>query len=83
MNKPENQILKFVGFTMMLITTIMFYNHLYTAYSNPGFFTVVYFDYFGEGFFELVFFTLAIPLILFAYLHEYIETREIIRRSKK
>ena len=81
MNRTEIQIIKLAGFTMMLVATIMFYNHLYTASTNPGFYTTVYFDYFGEGLFELVFFTLAIPLILFAYVSEYIDTKKMIKEN--
>lgn len=64
----------------MLISTIMFYNHLFTAAYNPGFFTVVYFDYFGEGLIELIMFTIFIPFILIAL---FLETREVIKYGRK
>jgi len=83
MNKAETQIIKFAGFTMMLVACVMFYNHLINAATNPGFHTTVYFNYFGEGLFELTFFLLAIPLIAFSYLNEYLLTRKIIEETKK
>ena len=63
----------------MFITSIMFYNHLYTAYSNPGFFTVVYFDYFGEGTFELITFSIFLPFIGYTLFKE---IKEIIGVSR-
>jgi len=65
MNRKVYNIIKFAGFMFMIITTIMFYNHLFTAASNKKFFTMIYFDYFGEGQVELFFFVIAIPFILF------------------
>lgn len=61
--KGIDRIISVSGLLFMFITSVMFYNHLYTAFRNPGFFTVVYFDYFGEGMFELVVFSLFIPFI--------------------
>jgi len=65
MNRKLYNIIKFTGFMFMIITTFMFYNHLFTAAGNKKFFVHIYFDYLGEGQFELFFFTVAIPFILF------------------
>lgn len=65
MNKKLFNVIKFTGFVFMIVSTILFYNHLFTAANNPKFFTVVYFDMFGEGQLELFIFTIAIPFVLF------------------
>ena len=65
MNRKVFNVIKFTGFMFMIITTFMFYNHLFTAAGNKKFFTYVLFDYFNEAQIELLFFTVAIPFILF------------------
>ena len=65
MNRKVYNVIKFTGFMFMIITSFMFYNHLFTAAGNKKFFVHIYFDYLGEGQFELFFFTVAIPFILF------------------
>lgn len=65
MNRKIYNITKFTGFMFMIITTFMFYNHLFTAAGNKKFFVYVYFDFLNEGQIELFFFTVAIPFILF------------------
>jgi len=69
-NKDPTKILKFSGFLFMLVTTILFYQSLYVAAGNPGFFVVVYFDYFGEGLLELVLFTSFLPIIMYTIVQE-------------
>jgi len=63
--KPTTiNLIKYPGFTFMVVSTILFYNHLFTAATNPKFFVYVYFDMFSEGLFELMFFIVAIPFIV-------------------
>ena len=77
--KLIDRIITLSGLMFMFITSLMFYNHLYTAFRNPGFFTVVYFDYFGEGTLEIIVFTLFLPFIAFAI---YNQIKQIISRPK-
>jgi len=63
MKQTTINLLKYPGFIFMVISTILFYNHLITAATNSKFFVYVYFDFWGEGLFELVFFIIAIPFI--------------------
>jgi len=63
--KDPARLIKFTGTMFMLVTTILFYESLYVAAGNPGFFVVVYFNYFGEGMLELVVFTALIPFIVY------------------
>ena len=65
MNRKLYNIIKFSGFVFMIVTTFMFYNHLFTAVGNKKFFVHIYFDYFNEGALELLIFIVAIPFILF------------------
>lgn len=67
MNEKLSSILEYTGHAFTLIAAIMFYNHLYTAAGNPGFFVVVYFDFYGEATFELIFFTLCVPFIIYSF----------------
>ena len=71
------RIIKFAGIMFMFITSIMFYIHMYTAFSNPDFSVHIYFNHFGEGMFELLFFSMVFPLILFAFSYEYATTWRI------
>jgi hypothetical protein len=71
-----DRIISFSGLMFMFITSIMFYNHLFTAFRNPGFFTVVYFDYFGEGMFEIIVFSIFIPFIGYTMFKEVKENLE-------
>jgi len=76
------KIVKFSGTIFMFISALLFYNHLYTAFGNPGFYVVVYFDAFGEGMLEIVLFTFFIPFILFSVIMEFkgtIKSRESIK----
>lgn len=70
MNTKLFYTIKFTGFVFMIVSTILFYNHLFTAAGNPKFFVTVYFNLFGEGQFELFFFTIAIPFIAFTVIAE-------------
>ena len=79
MNEKVISVYKFTGIIFMTITSLMFYNHLYTAAGNPGFFVTVYFNYFGEGTMELIIFTLFLPFIVLAFL---IEAKEVIENGK-
>ena len=63
--KPTTiNLIKYPGFAFMVVSTILFYNHLFTAATNPKFFVTAYFDFYGEGLFELMFFIVAIPFIV-------------------
>ena len=75
-------ILKFAGTMFMGISTFLFYNHLLSAYFNPGFSVVVYFNYYAEGLFEIVLFLLLIPFIIFALLHSYLDVRYALEKYK-
>jgi len=63
MKRTTINLLKYPGFIFMVVSTILFYNHLFTAATNPKFFVYVYFNFFGEALFEFVFFIMAIPFI--------------------
>ena len=74
MKNDVKTIFKFSGFLFMLVSTILFYQSLYVAANNPGFFVIVYFDHFGEGLIELILFTAFIPIILYTIA---VEVREV------
>jgi len=87
MNRKTESILEFAGHIFTLVAAILFYNTLYVAAGNPGFFVVVYFDYFGEGTLELILFTLFIPFIMYSYIITYRRAlrigREQVHRKEK
>ena len=62
--------LRLSGIMWLTVSTMLFYNHLYTAARNPGFFVVVYFDHFGEGLLELILFSAFIPFIIYVLYDE-------------
>lgn len=66
----------------MAVCTVLFYNSLFVAYGNPGFFTWVYFDAFSEGLIELVIFILVIPFIALALVSEGLDLIKTIKASK-
>lgn len=68
--RDPTKLLRFSGILSMLITTILFYESLYVAAGNPGFFVTIYFDYYGEGLIELIVFTALLPLIGYAIIKE-------------
>jgi len=67
----------------MSVCTILFYNSLFVAYGNPGFFTWVYFDAFSEGFIELLIFILLIPFIGLAIVLEGFTMYQSIKHHNK
>ena len=77
------QICKFAGILFMAVSTFLFYNSLFVAYGNPGFFTWIYFDAFNEGFFELIVFIIVIPFIALALVLEGINLRKTLQESKE
>lgn len=83
MEKELIQIIKFAGILFMAVSTALFYNHLITAYFNPGFFVTVYFNFYGEGNLELALFTLFVPFILFTILISFKETLTMIAARKR
>jgi hypothetical protein len=68
-------LIRYPGFAFMIVSTIMFYNHLFTAASNKGFFVPVYFNLYSEGLFELIFFIIALPFIWITIALEFISLR--------
>ena len=82
MNRPIRAILKFSGSIFTLIAAMLFYNHLFVAAGNPGFFVTVYFDYYGEGMLELFVFLCFIPFILFSFSTEFINTLTSIKKAR-
>jgi len=83
MNTKIKTIINYTGFVFMIVSTILFYNHLFTASRNPKFFTIVYFDMFGEGQLELLIFTLAIPFIAFTIINHYYNLIKSIEVKEK
>ena len=79
MNNKSKRVLKFSGYMFTIVAAILFYNHLFVAATNPGFFVVVYFDFFGEGLLELILFSCFIPFIIYAFALEVIEIRKLKR----
>jgi len=76
MDERISNIIKFSGLMFMGVSTVLFYNHLFTAAGNPGFFVIVYFNYYGEFLGEFLLFILFIPVIMFAvflYVKEILE----------
>lgn len=71
MNQKLFNLIRYTGFVFMVVCTIMFYNHLFTAARNPKFFTMIYFNMFNEAQIELLIFTIAIPFIIFTIANEY------------
>ena len=76
-------ICKYSGILFMAVCTVLFYNSLFTAYGNPGFFTWIYFDAFGEGFLELMIFLLLAPFIIFAIVLESINIYKLTTQESK
>ena len=76
MDKRITNILKYSGLMFMGISTVLFYNHLFTAAGNPGFFVTIYFDFFGEGLIELCLFIIFIPFIFFTFTSYVVEIFE-------
>jgi len=62
--------LRLSGIMFMGVSTALFYQSLFVASRNPGFFVVVYFNRFNEGMLELVLFCGFLPFILFVIFDE-------------
>lgn len=82
MREELNKIIEFSGLMFMIVSTIMFYNHLLTAAGNPGFFVVVYFNMLNEGIGELIAFILFVPFILFTVVSGFKRAFRKNRREK-
>jgi len=82
MKRTTINLIKYPGFAFMIVSTIMFYNHLFTAAGNKGFFVNVYFDMMGEGLFELMFFLIALPFIWITIALEFISLRRELDGSR-
>jgi len=82
MNQRLAQFINLIGIIFMIVSTVMFYNHLLTASGNPYFFIDVYFDMYGEGALELFLFTLFVPFILFTIVYQFYQFYVLIKRQK-
>lgn len=82
MNQPSRVMFKFSGSIFTLVVAMLFYNHLFTAAQNPGFYVVVFFNVFGEGNIELLIFLCFMPFILFSFTMEFKNTLKFIKESR-
>jgi hypothetical protein len=82
MDEEVRRIFKFSGHMFTIVATILFYNHLFVAASNPGFQVQVYFNFYGEGLIELFLFLCFIPFIVFAFILEIKDIRNLRRKKK-
>ena len=83
MNQSTRVIFKFSGSVFTLVAAILFYNHLFTAATNPGYFVVVYFNFFNEFLFEIALFLCLIPFILFSFVTEFKNTVNYLKKEKR
>ena len=83
MNQQARVMFKFSGSIFTLVAAMLFYNHLFVAAQNPGFFVVVYFNACGEGILELILFLCFIPFILFSFATEFKNTYKYLQKAKR
>ena len=83
MNQLARVMMKFSGAMFTLVAAMLFYNHLFVAANNPGFFVVVYFNACGEGILELILFLCFIPFILFSFVTEFKNTCKYLQKARR
>ena len=83
MNQLARVMMKFSGSIFTLVAAMLFYNHLFVAAQNPGFFVVVYFNYFNEFYLEVILFLCFIPFILFSFVTEFKNTYKCLQKARR
>jgi len=83
MNQQARVMFKFSGSIFTLVAAMLFYNHLFVAAQNPGFFVVAYFNYYGEFYLEMILFLCFIPFILFSFATEFKNTYKYLQKAKR
>ena len=78
-----SELAEFSGILFMMISTILFYRHLYVASTNPEWLVNVYFNEFGEGTIELILFSCFIPFIIYSFFANTKEMAEVIAYKKE
>ena len=77
------KLIVYSGFLFMTISTILFYQNLYVASTNPEYLVKVYFNQYGEGTIELILFSCFIPFIIFTFVMMSKDVAEVIALKKE